>query len=268
MTHRALQSAALLLALAGAAACSDSIKPSGDGKTRFAFTDPTNDTLPSSQSARFLAVDARQLAGYVSNDSLVLVVRYTRPIASPNVDNASSVFGYIELDVDENIQTGRQPVSTNYGIQKNLGIDYVVALYDSAGYAFADNAITFESRPVPIVFDADSETVRIPLSYLNLADGRFQMYAIVGGNDRPSDILPNAGFYTVHRGTTAANRTADQSAPLLARSAGPRASATGSGWTSVTGMLGERPLPPHLPSNSSRARSTPSTSASTSASPL
>ncbi|MGI8496952.1 MAG: hypothetical protein ACR2OG_05130 [Gemmatimonadaceae bacterium] len=270
MINRALQATALLLTLTGLAACGgDTTRPSGDGKTRFAFTDPVNDTLPFSQSGSFRAMDARELAGYVSNDSLVLVVRYTRPVASPNADNASSVFGYIELDVDENVQTGREPLSTNFGIQRSIGVDYVVGLFDSAGYAFADNATTNASNPVPIVFDADSETVRVPLSYLNLADGRFRMYALVGTVDRPTDILPNTGVYTVHRGQSMAELAAIEGGAMMSRSAGPPASITGvRSWTTVSGMLPERRMPIHLPSNRSRARSTPSTSASTSDSPL
>ncbi len=195
----------LLLSFAIVACGSDkSTGPDAD-RTEFSFSDPTGDTLAFAPGRD---LDVHTVSGYVDADSLIVALEFTSDIAPASTGAPNSLYGVIEMDTDENGNTGFFPLTDNYRSDTGLGVEFAIILdldfNGSTRISLYDIEADVELR-VPARFDARRVTVRMPLSFLDSPDGSLAMVGFVENVAGATDVLPNTGYYTVRR-TTAAGR--------------------------------------------------------------
>ena len=122
-------------------------------------------------------------------------------MSPPDIDGINGLVGIIELDLDQNSQTGDRSgaVSTFCRDLDPLGTDSLVDLfgYDSlAGqvplYALDDDGTRHLMQTVPASFDETGVSVRIPLEALDEVEGQINAAAVVGTWLATSDCAPNS----------------------------------------------------------------------------
>jgi hypothetical protein len=125
----------------------------------------------------------------------IIVLRFTKPVTHPQVGVANAVYGFLEIDVDENTATGYQPAINDYGGSASMGVDVALTMFESDSVStsiYMLNAPALDSSRVPSRFRGDSLILQIPLNKLN-DDGKFTFAQVVGTSGRPTDIAPNTG---------------------------------------------------------------------------
>jgi hypothetical protein len=195
----------------------------GYGTATTVTTDVAADTLPNTAGNAVKAHDIIQVTTRYATNWLMLVMRFSRPVGGVGELSPTGVQGYIELDVDENRNTGAVPVSNSFGGSAQMGADYGVLLFDATSTsvviarAFSSDTTT---HLVPLAIQGDSIIVRIPLAKLGGDDGNLALTSTVGTIDRPTDIIPNTGVILARQptgGTIAGDsRTGNRAAPLPA----------------------------------------------------
>lgn len=195
----------LVVMLVALAACSGGDNSTGPvNRTTFSFTDPAGDTLGSSA---FRNHDLRTTSGYISDDSLSITLEFAGAISRGSLGVANSLYGFVELDVDENPNTGYLPTTDSYREETGLGVEFVIVLgEDNEGtevilYDIDANV----DYVIPARFESNRVTVRVALSMIDVADGRLAMVGVVGNDDAATDVLPNTGVYQLRLTTTAAS---------------------------------------------------------------
>ncbi|MEJ7813471.1 MAG: hypothetical protein WKG32_23890 [Gemmatimonadaceae bacterium] len=175
-------------------------RPNGVPVTTFA--EPTGDTLTFGVANRPRALDVRALVAGVKRDTVVLTLRFSGPVAPGSLGAATSVFGYIEIDADENAATGARPLMNQYGGTADLGIEYAINLDDfDEVSAFFFSAVPSVAADIPAAFGGDSVVVHLPISLIG--DGNFAFGGVLGTLDRATDLFPNSGRNIVHLPTLA-----------------------------------------------------------------
>jgi hypothetical protein len=178
-----------------AAACSGD---DGPWET-FSLPDPVGDTLiiPGASSTP-RAIDAVGVGGHIEGSALMLTVRFAEPISPFSDSAANSVFGIIDLDIDENPSTGREEsVVEAFNSSVRLGVDYRLVLEDIDGTVGLYDLRRGSISEIEASYFTHGVTVRVPFQALGYDDGRFQMAGIIGTLSRPTDVFPNNGGYTV-----------------------------------------------------------------------
>ena len=193
-----LVAAAALAAMIGCKAEPITLPPSA--QFAFSFDDPPADTLGQAATTTKRAIDARQFGGTVDPSDIVVVLSFMQPITPYSAKTAASVEGYVDLDMDENPKTGIPAYADEQQIgTTGLGADYYVDLNDDgAGHVAFVNVATQQATPVQVTYSASSLTVRIPRELVGRDDGNFRAAAVVGTSERPTDLLPNTGYYGIH----------------------------------------------------------------------
>jgi hypothetical protein len=180
---------ALSLALVLLAACSDATRPIQS--TRIVeLTDPVGDTLPG--GGRSPALDVSALDVEMTTDSITLTLRFTSPVLP------DSIAGILEIDADANASTGFAPFTAGYRSDTGVGVEYsilvpgttsdVVDVYDIA---------TKSTTSVPASYAGNALTMRIPRAALGSPRGRVRLVGVIGTVERPTDLLPNTGNWTL-----------------------------------------------------------------------
>ena len=157
----------------------------------------------------------------VESDSqyLYMTCTFASPVFETDTGNSFDLFGYIDLDVDQDSTTGTTALSDFYNGSSEIGMDYylelmpdaqpgLIALKDSNGKLIDD---------IPIVFNDNSFIVTIPLSVLGNDDGFINYTAFFGDVEGPDDVIPNSGFAT---NGTASNPVPDPAPPTPSPSGG------------------------------------------------
>ncbi|MFL5576997.1 MAG: hypothetical protein ACJ79S_13610 [Gemmatimonadaceae bacterium] len=191
---------ALVLATV-AAACSADRGTGPGGGSAFAFDDAVADTLAASEPTTVRAIDATRVAGRVTDDTIEIVLTFREPVATWTDSVANSLDGFVDIDVDENRATGIPADIDEEGLgSAEMGSDYYVSLRDDgAGHVALVDPATGSANSIPATFSGSTVTIRVPLALVGRDDGNFTMAAVIGNGDRPTDLLPNGGHYTVHR---------------------------------------------------------------------
>lgn len=182
------------------------------GTTLFTFggfgvetvVDPTGDGFAIA-SAGFVAPDLVAFGGLFDPPNQVVVhMRFAQEVHSPLAFDTNSVFGLLDIDIDQNGQTGasaftddlRPPRSGSTG----LGIEYVVTL---DGRVF--DVLTGEDKGIAgSLFAGNTLTLRLRLAQLGDDDGNLNMAVIVGTVSEPIDLAPNEGNFAVKSATASA----------------------------------------------------------------
>ena len=145
--------------------------------------------------------DLTEFSLSLDGEDLVVELRFAQEVSPPDIDGINGLVGIIELDLDQNSQTGDRSgaVSTFCRDLDPLGTDSLVDLfgYDSlAGqvplYALDDDGTRHLMQTVPASFDETGVSVRIPLEALDEVEGQINAAAVVGTWLATSDCAPNS----------------------------------------------------------------------------
>lgn len=171
----------------------------------FPFIDPAGDTLANPGGTGARAIDLLEITGTYKADSLIMTLRFAGPVRPAAAQAPNSLAGFLEFDTDENLSTGRPPLTNQFGGNAPLGVDYVLDLFSADSTSVGlDRVSTGSSSRVSARFSGDSLVVRIPLSAVGNDDGNFKFAGVIGTQARPTDVAPNAGVYTARRPGTSA----------------------------------------------------------------
>src|SRR6266566_2785893 len=185
-------------ATAGGALATAPITVAGDS-----IGDPVGDTYGAPDDPS--QPDITMLAAAHDSDALTIVIRLASPVG---------LVGYIDLDVDQNPNTGGLAQVDAYrpdpGGSSGLGDEYVVdlsngLLVDVVNYGI----VAYVGR----VYNGNTLTIRIPLQQLAGSNGNVNLATVVGDDNGPTDIAPNEGHLTMG----APSMAAALRAPLLRR---------------------------------------------------
>jgi len=169
-----------------------------EGVVAVILVDPAGDTL-SGPGGKAKAIDLLSVRGEYVRDSLILSLNFSDAVADPST-GASSISGWIEIDIDDNLTTGIASATRSYDASVALGVDYTILLAP-ADRSFVNivNTTTQQTIPLPVTFSGSSMTIHAPMSALGNDDGNFSFAGVVGTADRATDVFPNAGHVSVHR---------------------------------------------------------------------
>lgn len=167
------------------------------GVLAFMLTDPPGDTLPTSSTGNPRAHDLLALRGDFKRDSLILTMTFAAPVSSAAAGGSTAVFGYIEFDIDENRATGAPPLSNTFGASGAAGIDYIISLIGNTPTTVRVVGPGGVSTAVAVAYSGNSLVIRVPMQALGNDDGRFALVGAVGTLDRPTDVFPNSGLFSV-----------------------------------------------------------------------
>lgn len=183
------------------------------GVLAFTLIDPAGDTLSTSSTSNPRAHDLLMLRGDFKRDSLILTMTFAGPVSSAAAGGATAVFGYIEIDIDENATSGTPPLSNGFGASASAGIDYIVSLIGSSATTVRVVGPGGVSTAVAVAYAGNTLVIRIPMQALGNDDGRFAVVGAVGTLDRPTDVFPNASLFSVRPSASVARPTPAPSAP-------------------------------------------------------
>jgi uncharacterized protein YjdB len=169
-------------ASAGSAQATAPITVTGDS-----IGDPVGDTFGSPDDPS--QPDIVRLAAAHDSDALTIVITLATP---------TGVGGYIDLDVDQNPNTGGLAQVDAYrpdpGGSSGLGDEFVVDLFNHLLVDVVNGTIV---DYVASIYNANTVTVRIPLGELSGSNGQVNLATVVGDDNGPTDIAPNEGHLTM-----------------------------------------------------------------------
>jgi hypothetical protein len=165
-----------------------------EGVVAVILVDPAGDTL-SGPAGPTKAIDLLSVRGEYVRDSLFLNLNF-----ADAVTGATSIAGWIEIDIDENVATGIASAANAYDASVALGVDYTILLAPSDRSSVnIVNTATQKNTALTITFSENSMTIHVPMSALGNDDGNFSFAGLVGTADRATDVFPNAGHVSVRR---------------------------------------------------------------------
>ena len=169
------------------------IAPDG-GITAFSVADPAGDTLAPGASGFPRARDVIAARGDFRRDSLIITLTFAGPVGPVSAGGPAATGGYLELDIDNDANTGSRPRSSAFGASANLGVDYEINLFNATASTVNVEALSGGTAvAVPATFTGNTLVIRIPLQALGNDDGRFALVGLLGTVDRPTDYFPNSG---------------------------------------------------------------------------
>ncbi len=176
---------------------------------RVAVVDPRGDTYNGSAIP-----DVISLTVTPGQDTVTISLGFAGLVSSSESGLPNAVIGLIDLDIDQDAQTGFVALADIYGppgTQSGLGVEYYVYLFlDPQGNAFVVNSGTAAIAGLaPVTFGDSSLTLKIPLASLGYDDGNMNIAAVVGTVQAPTDVVPNVGHLTLGiQGQVGTGRTA------------------------------------------------------------
>ena len=187
------------------------------GVLAFNIVDPANDTLTLGETAGPKGIDLLSIRGDYKSDSLIVTATFSAPVVfGRNV--AGSLGGFLDFDIDDNPQTGI-PFTNDFGNSANLGIEYELDFFD----ATATSMYLYKVGAEAIISSAivgNTVIARIPIALFGGDDGNFSIAGVIGTQERPTDIFPNAGHTVVRRAigvASTSNVMETARTPLLSR---------------------------------------------------
>ncbi len=164
------------------------------GIVAFTGADPAGDTLAPGASGFPRARDVIATRGDFRRDSLIITVTFAGPVGPVSAGGTAATAGYLELDIDNDANTGSRPRSNSFGASANLGVDFEINLFTATASTVTVEAVSGgATAAVPASFSGNTLVIRIPLLALGNDDGRFAMVGLLGTVDRPTDYFPNSG---------------------------------------------------------------------------
>src|SRR5262245_27721745 len=158
-----------------------------------AEADPVGDTFSPN------SIDITDLSACQSTTSLVIDVTFAAAIAPPAGDPppSNALFGYIDLDLDADPETGNLSHLESYGPPgpgTELGIEgsLVIPDWDPVTQTIRFEPAGAEDERVPITFTTNAIRVTVPLRP-GWAPS-IHLGTILGNFDDPTDVAPNTGY--------------------------------------------------------------------------
>ena len=158
--------------------------------------DPAGDALP----APWLTADITAISSTFNNQSITFKVDFEGPVFLPSVSDSShqGLFGYIELDTDQNPVTGG-PAGAGlfFPPALNMGVDYSIDIGSERMHAGFVDVISRLKAPtsivgqVPIVATEKSFSITVPLALLGGDNGLVNYVANLGVLSSFKDRVPN-----------------------------------------------------------------------------
>ncbi|MCU0525019.1 MAG: hypothetical protein MUF72_09365 [Elainella sp. Prado103] len=162
------------------------------------YTDPQGDTF----GFGTIQPDLESVSGAVENSNLVLTLDFYNPIAAPSTGFAESVFGYIDLDLDQNAATGTLSNQLFFAPPEQqggaLGVEVYISLFSeqfNPGLVNLIDTSTFGTiGQAAISYGGDQLEIEIPLillqDYLGVT-GAIHFGSIVGTGSGATDAAPD-----------------------------------------------------------------------------
>jgi hypothetical protein len=186
-------------------------------KVTLPAADPVGDTLATGSTTAPAAIDLRNVAVRYTASSVIFSFKFTFPIVSAARAAANSLYGFFDLDVDENTNTGNPPAINGFGGAATQGVDYSIDVFTATDTSVAVVSTAGTTTRVPAVLNGDSVVVTIPLQVLGNDDGNMSLTAVFGTFDRPTDVFPNSGVALARVGAGAIPLRAGQPGLTLQR---------------------------------------------------
>jgi hypothetical protein len=161
-----------------------------------ADTDPVGDVyngLPT--------IDLNELAACQTTTDLVVRLGFTADVVLPSEDapTASTVFGYVDFDLDRNAATADAPSHVKQfgspGAGTEIGMEAAIDLpsYDGPLGVSEFQVYAGATSPVATTVAGSTITYVIPLSLLG-GDLGVHVAAVIGTQAQPTDVAPNTGY--------------------------------------------------------------------------
>lgn len=164
-------------------------------KLKSSATDPAGDTLGITQPQ----IDFSFLSAQVFGSNLVIDLQFTGSITHPTSGLPNAIDGFVDIDADQNGNTGREPWvdSLTGSSTTGMGNEYYL---DLLTYESGDGAVDLVEEPgettvgrCPTSFSGTSLRVEIPLALLG-GDTEVDVAAAIGTRtELPTDVVPNSG---------------------------------------------------------------------------
>jgi hypothetical protein len=158
--------------------------------------DPVGDTLGTTANQP----DISGLSASIVGGNLVITISFANSIGAPGSDSPLALDGFIDLDTDQNGNTGDLPwTDARTGSETTgMGNEYYVDLFTYDPFTGTVQVVDDPTEQVAgeadATFSGGTATVSIPLSVLGDDDGFANVAAVVGTLDDPvTDIVPNQG---------------------------------------------------------------------------
>lgn len=159
------------------------------------ISDPVGDTFGEG------LIDIINMDVQFDSDNLYISANFALPVSEPGTGNPYDLYGFIDLDVDQDPSTGGPAWSDLFGASTGIGSDYFI-MFDFAAapdglvelYAFGTPTSPFVDD-VPISFDTTSFSATVPLTIMG-DDGWVNYGAVFGTINGPDDFVPNDGYAT------------------------------------------------------------------------
>lgn len=170
-------------------------KSFGFESTKDSTTDPTGDTFGTGSPQ----LDITAFAANGANGNYVFNVTFSGAISAPDSGEANAVGGFIDIDADQDGNTGDVPWvdfltgSTNSG----LGNEFYVDLFSYSSIDGAVDVVDDVNETVvgraPASFSASSFNVQVPAALLGDPSDAIDTAVVAGTFAEPTDIAPNTG---------------------------------------------------------------------------
>ncbi|MFC1904701.1 hypothetical protein ACFLXT_02940 [Chloroflexota bacterium] len=142
--------------------------------------------------------DITSFSAYFTRNDLILRICFVDPISPPNSGQPNSVAGYIDIDADQNAETGIiSHVDEFSPYITGLGVDYIVDFFDyssATGDTIVINHLWEEVGRASVIFSSSCITVSVPLAILGEDNGAVNTATVIGTVPEPTDACPNGGF--------------------------------------------------------------------------
>ncbi|NVM20308.1 MAG: PEP-CTERM sorting domain-containing protein [Desulfobacterales bacterium] len=158
--------------------------------------DPVGDTFGDG------LIDIINMDVQFDSDNLYISANFASQVSEPGTGNPYDLYGFIDLDVDQDPSTGGPAWSDLlFGASTDIGSDYFIMFDFTAPpdglvqlYAFGTPTSPFIDD-VPISFYTRSFSATVPLGVIG-DDGWVNYGAVFGTINGPNDLVPNDGYAT------------------------------------------------------------------------
>lgn len=158
-------------------------------------TDPIGDTF----GIGSVNHDITSMSAVFDNSAITFTVSFVGPISPASFGGDRSLFGYIDIDTDQDPTTGAESAINVFapGPPILIGADYSVDIFSEEfqdGQVDILNDVFDVIGSAPITFSANMFSVTIPLSLLGGDDGILNYGVVVGSTVEATDRAPNAAL--------------------------------------------------------------------------
>jgi hypothetical protein len=217
---RMRRTSALTLALAALASCGgDAAVSPGEAAKRSETSalDPLKDTFGFGASPWDIVAFRMGRDG----DDLAIAIEFTSDVVPPIGGNAGAVVAFVDVDLDQNVGTGRPSEIDHFrldagaaalGVERTIDISELAPDGSATVYGVRGEIV---GRILP-VYAGRTLTIRLSPELLGGDDGYVNAAAIVGSVGSASDVAPNTGHLSLLASNTSYARRS--TAMLRARS--------------------------------------------------